>query len=264
MLPSDDCMKDCTVEQLRDIKRTANLRSSSMDKTNDKLKYYNIVKVFLEEEERKHPIDEQFPFVRIDMDVFDRQLDKMLKSMTQLHKETLNFSTQMELAVRKLFGAYLDSNGWDYWDVPLTGGKIYRKKGDSLVQWDSIIGARKDDDFRLFLVETKTIPHQNDIFCEKGDEGYDTILERGKRTIEYTKSLRSKNMKGLNGALRTQDNLLLEFVEAKIVFVYASGIMHDDIKDRIKRLPAMFKEDEYSVDVCFMECHTATEGSFGM
>ena len=75
MLPSEDCMKDCTVEELRDIKRNANLRSSSMDKTNDKLKYYNIVKVFLEEEERKRPIDEQFPFVRIDMDDFDEVIE---------------------------------------------------------------------------------------------------------------------------------------------------------------------------------------------
>ena len=69
-----------TVEQLRGIKGTANLRTSSLDKTNEKLKYYQAVKVHLEKAERMRPIEEQFPFLRTDMIEFDRQLNKLFTS----------------------------------------------------------------------------------------------------------------------------------------------------------------------------------------
>ena len=77
---------------------------------------------------------------------------------------------------------------------------------------------------------------QNDIFCPRDDERYfKCILERSKRTIQYLASLREKQC----GAMRTQDSVLLDLVEAKLGFVYASRIMHDQIKDRLNRLPAM-------------------------
>ena len=167
MLNEKCAVKNCTVKQLRGIKGTANLLSSSIDKTNNKLKYYQAVKVQLEKAERECPIEEQFPFVRTDMDEFDRQLNKLFTSRAFVENRLNNESDQMELAVQQLFRAHLKRENWDYWDISLLEGKVYRKKDVPLVQWDGIIGARRGDEFRLFLMETKMYPHADDIICEE-------------------------------------------------------------------------------------------------
>lgn len=263
MLTDKYDVKECTVEQLRGIKGTANLLSSSMDKTNDKLKYYQSVKVHLENAERERPIEEQFPFVRTDMDEFDRQLNKLFTSRAFVENRLNNESDQMELAVQQLFRAHLKREKWDYWDVPLLGGKVYRKKDVSLVQWDAMIGARRDDEFRLFLVETKIYPHANDIICDKDDKvKYSKCLyERGMRTIAYLASLSDKNIKGQCDPMRMQDNVLLELVDAKVELVYSSRIMNDEIKERIGQISTRFRADGYSVNVSFMECPSVSEGT---
>ena len=261
MLPD---MKDCTVEELRNIKGTANLLSSPLNKTDEKLKYYQTVKVYLEKAERERPIDEQFPYVRSDMDEFDRQLNKLLTSRVFVENRLNNESDQMELAVRQLFRAHLKEEGWDFWDVPLKGGKLYRKKDVLLVQWDTMIGARKGDEYRLYLVETKLYPHANDILCDKDDKKrYSKCLyERGKRTIDYLSSLSIKNIKGQCDVMRMQDNLLLEIADAKVELVYSSRIMNDDIKERIEQVSTLLRVDGYSANVSFMECPSVSEANF--
>ena len=261
MLPD---VKDCTVEQLRSMKGTANLLSSPLTKTDEKLKYYQTINVYLEKAEREHPIDEQFPYVRTDMDEFDKQLNKMLTSRAFMENRLNNESDQMELAVKQLFRAHLKQEGWDFWDVPLSEGKLYKKKDMLLVQWDTMIGARNCDECRLFLVETKLYPHANDVLCDENDrKRYNKCLyARGKRTIEYLASLFGKDIKGQCGTMRTQDTALLEFVDAKVELVYASRIMNHEIKKRIEQVSTLLSTDGHSVNVSFMECPSVSEGNF--
>ena len=251
-----------TVEQLRDIKGTANLRTSSLDKTNEKLKYYQAVKVHLEKAERMRPIEEQFPFVRTDMIEFDRQLNKLFTSNAYVENRLNNESDQMEIAVQKLFRGHLQREEWDFAEVLLPGGIINGKKNVPLVQWDDLIYASRGDESRLFLIETKIYPHANDIICDEEDKiKYSKCLYvRGVRTIAYLASLLTKNIEGQCAAMRVEDKALLELIGAKIELVYSSRIMNKEIKERIGKLSTKLLSEGCSVNVSYMECPSASEG----
>ena len=261
MLPDE---KDCTVGQLRIMKGTANLHSSQLSKTDQKLRDYQTIKLYLEKAERERSIDEQFPYVRTDMDEFDKQLNKLFTSRAFVEYRLNYESDQMELAVRQLFRAHLKKGEWDFWDVPLSEGKLYKKKDVLLVHWDTMIGARNGDECRLFLLETKLYPHANDVLCDENDiKRYNKCLYvRGKRTIVYLASLSDKNIKEQCGTMRTQDTALIEFVDAKVELVYASRIMNQEIKTRIEQVSTLLSADGYSANVSFMECPTVSEGNF--
>lgn len=141
-----------------------------MDKTNDKFKYYQSIKVHLEKAEGECPIEEQFHLVRTDMDEFNLQLNKLFISRAFVENLLNNESDQMELADQQLFRAHLRTETWDCWDVHLLGGKMCRKMDFQLLQWDTMMGARRSDEFRLFLADTKIYPHANDIICDKDDK----------------------------------------------------------------------------------------------
>lgn len=255
-------VNEYSVEQLRDIKGTANLLASSIDKTNDKCKYYQAVKVHLEKAERMRPIEEQFPFLRTDMIEFDRQLNKLFTSNAFVENRLNNESDQMELAVQKLFCEHLQREKWDFGEILLSGGTIYLKKSVPLVQWDGMIGARRGDESRLFLTETKMYPHANDIMCDEEEKiKYSKCLyQRGVRTIAYLDSLSTKNIEGQCVTMRMQDKVLLEYVGAKIELVYSSRIMNKEIKERIGQLSTKLLSEGYSVNVSFMECPSTSEG----
>ena len=261
LLPDKKSISRCSVNELREIKATATLRSSAIDKADPRLKYYDAIKLYLEAEERSRPIEEQFPHVRTDMDEFDRRLDKMTASLDKLFRESANESDQMELAVRKLLGRYLESIGWEYWDVGLREGRIFQKKGTAIAQWDGVIGAKRDDELCIFLVETKRIPHANDIFRDDDINNGKSMFVRGIKTMEYFNLLRNKDIEGQFGSMLEQDLILKLYINARVVFVYASQTMNEAAKNRIRLLPAMFVEQGHSVDVYLMECLSPSEGN---
>ena len=88
------------------------------------------------------------------------------------------------------------------------------------------------------------------------------MFVRGAKTVEYIKSLGKKDIAKQSGEMRRQDNLLKEFIEVSIAFVYASRIMREDIKNMMQQLPEKFAERGHSVDVYFLECLSPSEGKF--
>ena len=261
LLPDKKTISRCSVNELRGIKATATLSSSAIDEADPRLKFYTAVKLYLEGEERSRPIEEQFPHVRTDMDEFDRRLNKMIASLDKQYRESANESDQMEFAARKLLGRYLESNRWEYWDVGLKEGRIYQKKGTAIAQWDGVIGAKRDDELCIFLVETKRIPHANDIFRDDDINTGNSMFVRGIKTMEYLNFLRNKDIEGQFGSMLEQDLILKLYINARVVFVYASQTMNEAAKNRIRLLPAMFVEQGHSVDVYLMECLSPSEGN---
>ena len=101
-LPAKGSISLCSVVQLRKVKSTADVLSFSMDKRNPRLKFYQEIKKYLEEEERSRPIDEQFPFVRTDIDDIARSLADLTRAAANLNRESSNESTQMEKATQEI------------------------------------------------------------------------------------------------------------------------------------------------------------------
>jgi hypothetical protein len=132
--------------------------------TSEQSLYYTLATA-LTEEERNRPINEQFPFLRSDMDLLVENTLALEASSKRLIETEKNKGKEMEDAVIPLFIDWLENNSYDPAVVPILDGKISSLEEPSklLVQWDGIIYAVKNEDKKLFLIETKQIAHENDI-----------------------------------------------------------------------------------------------------
>ena len=114
--------------------------------------------------ERNRPIEEQFPLVQKDIDKLLEGLRLVKISTSRLDRTQSNQDNQLEDIVRKVFPNWLKKNYFkDINVVDIADGILLRRDGNRKAQWDAIIEAEKDGKQYLFLIETKSVGHINDI-----------------------------------------------------------------------------------------------------
>jgi hypothetical protein len=256
----DQRIAGLSVNDMRSLGKSSAATSRKMGKSDERLAFHQTLQLCLSSEERARPIEEQFPFVRADLDQLSTNTIKLEASVESLCNKSRNTAIEMEAAVCALFDVWLDEKApefGDHWRIVLPDGKIFSGKNVCLVQWDGIFGTSKYGEVRLILIETKEIPHSNDLIIEGADGAQNgkTLYGRGKKTVQYLRDLCDESKPRSNyGPMRTQENVLRDFVGARLTVCYASGLMRDDIKDSLRQLQARFDDEQLPIDVWAMEC----------
>eukprot|EP00981_Chlorochromonas_danica_P001426 scaffold297_cov164-Ochromonas_danica.AAC.16 len=169
---------------------------------------------------------------------------KLEATVGQMVRSAQNRSKEMERAIEHLL---LNKLSKDYDCDSLTskfnGGKIKASNGDELVQWDAILVGKRltDNEYKLLFVEVKEIPHPNDIINEQNTEKLDfkTKIERMCKYLRVTLNSETGNYRV---AYQTQRNSLSHYKDSSLVFVYASGLMGEDVKSKVRELSTMMKD----------------------
>jgi hypothetical protein len=194
---------------MRNLGKSSAATSRKMGKSDERLAFHQTLQLRLSSEERVRPrIEEQFPFVHADLDQLSTNTIKLEASVAKLEAsvakleasvESLcnkyrNTAIEMEAAVCALFDVWLGGKALEFgdrWRIVLPDGKIFSGKNVCLVQWDGIFGTSKNGEVRLILIETKEIPHSNDLIIEgaEGAQNGKTLYGRGKKTLQYLRDL---------------------------------------------------------------------------
>ena len=144
-------------------------------------------------EERNRPMDEQFPFMRTDLDQLSKIAESLTKSTDFLDNARLNRSREMERDINALFVEDMRKTGLSVISIvstdqtKYTGVQLTVKKGDS-VEWDGIYAGVDDHgdnkQANIFLIETKEIANARDIFENKRN-----LFKKVTKTLQYFKQL---------------------------------------------------------------------------
>ena len=238
---------DKSIDDLREAQKKLNKFGISLTKANMENRFCVLLIAHLIKEERNRPLEEQFPFVRNDV-------DKLLKSTMELNNSTIELnnynqdqSNELESLIKDGLVYELSSQGWEVNDIGFyfPNGKIKKKDKKDLVQWDAIVEAVKKSDeadalveCRLYLVETKETPHENDIIGEPDNEKSikKSLLTRGVQTIEFLKEIDTQLKGDTKREFQTQCAILKPLQSHSIVLCYASRHITDGVKDKLKTL----------------------------
>ena len=217
-----------------------------MNKTNPELQYILAMITKLVKEERERDIEEQFPYVRID-------LDKLEKTSSNFVSYTLNQSVVLKEMIRtglKCHFKYRDYTVVDLFDL-IPNGIIKKLNGkDDFVQWDAIIAISKEgeDSKRIYFVETKSKAHVNDVLVDKK-----CLLNRMSKTIELMADLKIADVNEIkNENVYGQRAYLKRFIDYEIVACYASNSIGKWIIDGLTTL-----KDTLGIKVEYIEVGNA-------
>jgi len=228
----------------------------------------------LSSEERNRPIEDQFPFMRTDLDQLSKIAESLTKSNAFLDNLRMNRSLEMERDVNTLFVEYMRGKGMSLISIrstderKLTGVQLTLQKGDT-VQWDGIYAGVDDHgdgiQANIFLIETKEIANARDIF-----ENERNLCKKAKKTLQYFEQLKQtpsqrKPLKGkttvdfqkeqISSYLKVPLDGEEHSIEPKVVVIYASGNMPSDVFEKLKMLRDEFKG---KIHVWSMECPRLT------
>ena len=242
----DECLRNVewdnfNVFQLRDFNtKVKNLIiSTKIDKKSPFNALALAVSLKLEEMERGRPVEEQFPFLRDDVNSLLRLSFSQQKSIQNSINYEKNKADELEYLVSRELCVSLEREGWDVdTNVLSKGGKIYKSNGDELVQWDSSLAAVKDIHKRLILVDTKDTPHESHIYGSPNDKkGLNRSLKsRALRTVEYLQQLTPNDDIGFKEAYKRQMRSLFPYKDYKKVIVFASRFIRDGVKEEMEKL----------------------------
>ncbi|KAJ1395804.1 hypothetical protein B484DRAFT_458984, partial [Ochromonadaceae sp. CCMP2298] len=231
-----DELEALTVEELRAEIKLVKDMSTNFHKGDGILCRLMALQQKLMEAERARPLEEQFPFLRCDVDISSGNISKLTADVAKLVKATLllsryveNKSDEMESNAVRVFVKWLQGEG--YTDVSenetIPSGIIRNSDGQDLVQWDGIIDAQFGIVQNLFLLEVKEIAHANDI---------PKLLERAQKTISYLRGkVRDDLGKPFRKAYRNQLLVLQDYANADVVvtIVYIAGSVRTDFKGKL-------------------------------
>ena len=231
--PSIDLLRNC-VKSLNKFS-TKNDINKSMSLNN----YITKASLVIVQEERRRPLEEQFPFVRYD-------IDALVSATSNLASYQTNKSEELERLIVKGFIQWLkEKNYVDAVQHSINGGKIIDKSGNSVVQWDGIIEAYDENNvLNLFMFEVKDTPHENDILKdatsdkEKARKSLQSRAERMMDVMNSLKVISNETMENQRGQFGIQNRVLHKIAKAnsKFIFVYASRIFRPNIKESIQSL----------------------------
>ena len=232
------------INELRQFASKLKNNSKSMNKTNPELKYYLSMITKLVKEERERDIEEQFPYVRID-------LDQLEKTSSNLVSYTLNQSVVLEEMIRTWLKCHFKYRNYivvDLFDI-ISDGVIKHLNGkDDLVQWDAMIAVSNEDLKRIYFVETKSKAHKNDILGDKK-----CLQSRMSKTIELMADLKITDVNEIkNEKVYAQRAYLKRFVDYEIVTCYASNSIAKWIIDELATL-----KDTLGIKVEYIEVGNA-------
>lgn len=228
--------------------------------------YYDILHYKLMVLERRRPLDDQFPYVRGD-------IDKLLEMSTQQTSNINNFfryidrrSKDMEEGVNQLFEKWLEDHNWKGDKVPLDKGQLYhiingRKK--EMVQWDGIysgicqsvqkLDTIEQDQCRkcLFLIETKETGHPELILNDSP-----SLFEKGQRTFNYLETLSG------TGSGLPQDKLFRDLAQYSIIIIFACGQVVDEaLNEALSECERWFVKHQIPITIWFATCPRMSYGT---
>ena len=183
------------------------------------------------EEERDRPIDEQFPFVRLDIDKMSKNIDKLERSTRRLDCYNKNRDTELEVIIQKWLINHFQKQKYQVENLHdnIKNGEILNDTGDKpIVQWDAIVAVKKENEKLLYFVETKTTPHINDIL---GDN-QNTLKSRINRTKDFIQNL---NFDNISGNTKNQRAVFKNYQDYEIVVCYASRNIDEWIKKGLEQ-----------------------------
>ena len=239
-------------------------------KVQKKKKHLQNLLVAMNKVERSKPMEEQFPFLLIDLDrmnaTADKQLkesDRILKSLAHLERHQLNKSDDMEACAIAVFMKWLEKQGYDdvFEVTSVKDGEIKASNGNTLVQWDGMISARKDGRLQLFLLEVKQIPNKFDILCPPVEPGSTTKPRRDlamkiERSLEYLRVTVPQHLEitKFGDKYRMQLRVLQDYAhpDTHISAVYASGLMNAEVEETLEELATKFQDG--GVDILWAMC----------
>ena len=266
---------DIAIEDIRVLQKEIKKCSFGLDKRNSESKFFVALENHLSLEEQRRPIDEQFPFVRTDLDQLSTITESMTKTTKFLDNAGLNRSRVMECSVNALFVEDMKKKGLlpiisivstdqsKYIGVELT------VKKDEHILWDGMYAVIDCHGYykqaTIFLIETKEIANARDIF-----ENENNLSDKVTKTLRYfdqrkqpSKGVKRPTDKDLVDIQKEQVasflKVPLDGVEnsaaPKIVVVYASGNMPSNVVEELVKLRNKF---EGKVHVWSMECPRLT------
>ena len=275
---NDDVLNSFSIDVIRtNIKELKRIASTCV-KGDIKLQHVLSLIVKLNIEERSRPMEEQFPFLLVDLDQMsenltktnqgltkllksfeatDKRLARTERSVAQLCAHDHNLANEMEKNANAVFIEWLKREKYsEVFQSLFKEGVIKAPNGDSIVQWDGMISATKDDVRHLFLLEVKEIAHKSDICAEAAAKKPRRNLdEKIKRTLEYFRKTMPQHFNSKTSykeAYREQLSVLHEYVNAHISVVYASGLMNSDVVGELHKLVESYKDVD--VDIYWAEC----------
>ena len=215
-----------------------------MNKTNPELQYILAMITKLVKEERERDIEEQFPYVRID-------LDQLEKTSSNLVSYTLNQSVVLEEMIRTWLKCHFKYRNYivvDLFDI-ISDGVIKHLNGkDDLVQWDAMIAVSNEDLKRIYFVETKSKAHVKDVLGDKK-----CLQNRMSKTIELMADLKIADVnENKNENVYGQRAYLKRFIDYEIVACYASNSIGKWIIDGLTTL-----KDTLGIKVEYIEVGNA-------
>ena len=265
---------DIAIKDIRVLQKEIKKCSFGLNKRNPESKFFVALESHLSLEERRRPIDEQFPFVRTDLDQLSTITESLAKTTKFLDNAGLNRSREMEVAVNALFVEEMKKK-----DLPIisivstdqskyTGVELTVKKGEH-IQWDgmyAVIDCHGEyKQATIFLIETKEIANARDIF-----ENENNLSDKVTKTLRYLEQRKQPS----KGDKRPTDKDLVDIQKEqvasflkvpldgvenstapKIVVIYASGNMPSHVVEKLVKLRDKF---EGKVNVWSMECPRLT------
>ena len=205
-------------------------------------------------QERSKPYDEQFPYVRYDVDTITKNVDKLTTNVNKLCQYNSRRSKDLEDAVNLLFETWLAKKNWHSDKIPLEKGNIYHLvdgKKQVLVQWDGIYSAERvnekgEKEKNLFFIETKESSHLTFIQDDKM-----SLYKKGEKTFQYLKTLwENENLNEPS----LQDFNLFHFKNYSLIVVYATGGISEDIRTCLLNVQQTYKMENIPIVLMKASC----------
>ena len=200
-------------EQIVDKKLKVTLKNSNTWQQYNQLQYaiYRLI--------HNKPLDEQLRLMRENI-LEINALTRKLENRGAAYQATTN-----ELSIEKCLINYLSQQYDDVSPLPLIDDAIISADGSRVVQWYSILQCEKDDTIVMYFIESRVIPHPNDVVAEATsctDRRYLDLQCKAQRTEHFFKDLQYIDDSGRKLQFMNQNKLLRPFIDRKHVYVNAT------------------------------------------
>ena len=200
-------------EQIVDKKLKVTLKNSNTWQQYNQLQYaiYRLI--------HNKPLDEQLRLMRENI-LEINALTRKLENRGAAYQATTN-----ELSIEKCLINYLSQQYDDVSPLPLIDDAIISADGSRVVQWYSILQCEKDDTIVMYFIESRVIPHPNDVVAEATsctDRRYLDLQCKAQRTEQFFKDLQHIDDSGRKLQFMNQNKLLRPFIDRKHVYVNAT------------------------------------------
>ena len=238
---------DYSHDQLRSFLDIVNSKMRSAEKGSLVRQSYKKLRPYIVDEMNYRPVDVQNTLTELEQRTVDlvnstSHLEKgvsgLLENSSRHDRSENNRSDANELAIEK---SLIDTLKSEYDEVTpffFDDGVILRANGNQLVQWDSILKCRRNDEYTIYFVEIKEIPNPNDIIYIKSAEEKErkaTLAVKIQQTNDYFSTLPEDDSKCKKSVIERNKHMR-PFTDCKRFFVYASGRMPSEVIEQFKLL----------------------------